>query len=78
MKIRAIILTILFALFTLGNVVYADSSLETAGADIKGRLLGNIQSIMLILLKPRRLAFTAATKQAFMKQLWEKELPIIK
>lgn len=38
MKIRAIILTVLFALFTLGNAVYADSSLETAGADIKGAI----------------------------------------
>lgn len=38
MKIRAIILTVCFALLTLGNAAYADSGLETAGVDIKGAI----------------------------------------
>ncbi|MFD2879922.1 hypothetical protein ACFTAO_34395 [Paenibacillus rhizoplanae] len=66
MKIRAIILTV-FALLTLGNAAYADSSLKTAGADIKGAIERDYTAYYADTLEAQKENFHSSNRVSFLE-----------
>ncbi|MEK3792053.1 hypothetical protein MKX42_10055 [Paenibacillus sp. FSL R7-0204] len=67
MKIRAIILTVFFALLTLGNAAYADSSLKTAGADIKGAIERDYTAYYADTLEAQKENFHSSNRVSFLE-----------